>query len=145
MVAVDVPPGRRGHPATSKADCLNVERIAMQQVNVGMIGAGFVGKLHSVAYATMPMFFWPPPAIPVRKMIADATEDLAREAALRFGFEKSTGDWRRLVEDPEIQIVDIAVPNNLHAEMAIAAAEAGKHILCEKPLARTAAEAKLML
>ena len=117
----------------------------MQQLNVGMIGAGFVGKLHSVAYAAMPMFFWPPPAIPVRKMIADATEDLAREAAQRFGFEGYTGDWRRLVRDPEIHIVDIAVPNNLHAEMAIAAAEAGKHILCEKPLARTAPEARRML
>jgi predicted dehydrogenase len=117
----------------------------MQHVNVGLIGAGFVGKLHSVAYAAMPMFFWPPPAMPVRKMIADATEDLAREAALRFGFERYTGDWRRLVEDPEIQVVDIATPNNLHAEMAIAAAEAGKHILCEKPLGRNAAEAKRML
>ncbi len=117
----------------------------MRQLNVGLIGAGFVGKLHALAYAAMPMFFWPPPAFPVRKMMAEATEDLAREAALRFGFERYTSDWRRLVEDPEIHVVDIAVPNSLHAEMAIAAAEAGKHILCEKPLARNAAEAKRML
>lgn len=117
----------------------------MQQLNVGLIGGGFVGKIHAIAFAGVPMFFWPPPAMPVRKMIADATEDLAREMAVRFGFETSTGDWRRLVEDPDIHIVDIAVPNNLHAEMAIAAAEAGKHILCEKPLARNAAEAKRML
>jgi predicted dehydrogenase len=117
----------------------------METVNVGLIGGGFVGKLHAMAYAVMPMFFWPPPATPVRKVLADATEDLAREGARRFGFERATGDWRRLVEDPEIQVVDIATPNDLHAEMAIAAAEAGKHILCEKPLARSAAEAKRML
>jgi predicted dehydrogenase len=117
----------------------------VKTLNVGLIGAGFMAKAHSLAYAAMPMFFWPAPAIPRRKMIADVTEDLAGDAAARFGYEASTGDWRRLVEDPDIDIVDIAVPNNLHCEMAIAAAEAGKHIVCEKPLARTAEEAKRML
>lgn len=117
----------------------------MRELRVGLIGAGFMGKAHSLAYAAMPMFFWPAPAIPVRAVIAEATEELAAEGAARFGFESSTGDWRRVIDDPTIDIVDIATPNHLHPEMAIAAAEAGKHIICEKPLARTAVEAKAML
>lgn len=114
------------------------------RINVGLIGAGFMGKAHSLAYAAMPMFFWPAPAIPVRRVIAEVSEAAAREAAMRFGFERSTGDWRRVIEDPEVQVVDIATPNNSHAEIAIAAAQAGKHILCEKPLASSVAEARAM-
>ena len=117
----------------------------MREVNVAMIGGGFMAKAHSLALAGMPMFFWPAPAIPIRKVIADATPELARDAAVRFGFEKSTGDWREAISDPSVDAVDIVVPNDLHAEIAIAAAEAGKHIICEKPLARTGAEAKTML
>ncbi|GAC1445271.1 MAG: Gfo/Idh/MocA family oxidoreductase [Chloroflexota bacterium] len=117
----------------------------MRRLNVGMIGGGFMGKAHSLAYAGMPMCFWPPPAMPVRKMIAERSTDVAREEAERFGFESYTDDWRRLVNDPAIDIVDIVTPNNLHADMAIAAAEAGKMVLCEKPLARTTEESKRML
>ena len=116
----------------------------MKKLNVGLIGAGFMGKAHSLAYMAMPMFFWPAPAIPVRKSIVDVTDEIAAEAALRFGFEKSSSDWRSVVEDPEIDIIDIATPNHLHAEIAIAAAAAGKHIISEKPLARTGEEAKAM-
>ncbi|WP_434316397.1 Gfo/Idh/MocA family protein [Leifsonia sp. P73] len=116
----------------------------MQHLNVGLIGGGFMGKAHSLAYAAMPMFFWPAPALPVRHTIAEATDELAAEAARRFGFERSTSDWRSVVNDPDIHVVDIATPNHLHAEIAIAAAEAGKHIISEKPLARTSAEAKAM-
>jgi predicted dehydrogenase len=112
-----------------------------QRLNVGLIGAGFMGKAHSLAYAALPLFFWPTPAIPHRKTIADVTDALASEAAERFGFESGVSDWRRIVEDPDIHIVDIATPNDSHAEIAIAAAEAGKHVICEKPLARTAEEA----
>ena len=116
----------------------------MQELNVGLIGGGFMGKAHSLAYAAMPMFFWPAPAMPVRKAVAEANADLAATAAKRFGFERSTSDWRDIVEDPDIHVVDIATPNNLHAEVAIAAARAGKHIICEKPLARTSEESKAM-
>jgi predicted dehydrogenase len=116
----------------------------MQHLNVGLIGGGFMGKAHSLAYAAMPMFFWPAPALPVRHTIAEATDELAAEAARRFGFERSTSDWRSVVNDPDIHVVDIATPNHLHAEIAIAAAQAGKHIISEKPLARTAEEAKGM-
>ena len=116
----------------------------MKKLNVGLIGAGFMGKAHSLAYVAMPMFFWPAPAIPVRKTIVDVNDSIAAEAAQRFGFEKSTSDWRSVVEDPEIDIIDIATPNHLHAEIAIAAAAAGKHIISEKPLARSGDEAKTM-
>lgn len=116
----------------------------MQELNVGLIGGGFMGKAHSLAYAAMPMFFWPAPALPVRRTVAEANADLAATAAKRFGFERSTADWREIVEDPDIHVVDIATPNNLHAEVAIAAAKAGKHIICEKPLARTSEESKAM-
>lgn len=116
----------------------------MKNLNVGLIGGGFMGKAHSLAYSAMPMFFWPAPAIPVRHTIAEANDQLAAEAARRFGFENSTSDWHRIIEDPSIDVVDIATPNHLHAEIAIAAAQAGKHIICEKPLARTGDESKAM-
>ncbi|MDQ1485746.1 MAG: levoglucosan dehydrogenase [Actinomycetota bacterium] len=116
----------------------------MRTVNVGLIGAGFMGKAHSLAYAAMPMFYWPAPAMPVRKTVADVDAGLAAVAAQRFGFESSTGDWRSIIDDPDIELVDISTPNHLHAEIAVAAAAAGKHIICEKPLARTGVEARAM-
>jgi predicted dehydrogenase len=116
----------------------------VRTVNVGVIGAGFMGKAHSLAYAAMPMFFWPPPAIPRRLVIAELGDAAAREAAQRYGYERWAGDWAAVIDDPEVELVDIAVPNDAHAEIAIAAAEAGKHVLCEKPLARTADEARAM-
>ena len=117
----------------------------MQDVNIALIGGGFMGKAHSLAYAAMPMFFWPAPARPVRKTIVDVTEELASTAADRYGWERYATSWQDAVADPEIDVIDIATPNHLHAEIAIAAAEAGKHIICEKPLAPTSADAKRML
>ncbi|MDR2722180.1 MAG: Gfo/Idh/MocA family oxidoreductase [Cellulomonadaceae bacterium] len=117
----------------------------MKTYNVGVIGAGFMAKAHSMAYAAMPMFFWPAPGIPVRYSICDVTADLAADAASRLGFTKSTDDWRTIVNDPDVDAVSICTPNDSHAEIAIAAARNGKHILCEKPLANTAAEAKAMV
>jgi predicted dehydrogenase len=114
-------------------------------LNVAMIGGGFMGKAHAMAYAAMPMFFWPAPAIPVRKVVVDLTAELAEEGRLRYGFEESASDWRSVVSRPDIDVVDIVTPNDSHAPIAIAAAEAGKHIICEKPLARSGDEAKSML
>src|SRR3954463_12564914 len=119
-------------------------RMSVRTVNVGVIGAGFMGKAHSLAYAAMPMFFWPPPAIPRRLIIAEVGDAAAREAARRYGYERSTGDWRAVIDDPEVELVDIAVPNDAHPEIAIAAAEAGNQVVGEKPLARTAEEARAM-
>jgi predicted dehydrogenase len=113
-------------------------------VNVGLIGAGFMGKAHSLAYAAMPMFFWPPPAVPHRRIVAELDPVAARQAAERFGFDQSTSDWRAVIESDDVDLVDIAVPNDAHAEIAIAAARAGKHIICEKPLAGTVEEARAM-
>ena len=117
----------------------------MKQYKIGLIGAGFMAKAHSMAYASMPMFFWPAPGIPVRHMVCDVTNDLAKDAADRLGYVKYTDDWKNLVSDPEIDIVDICTPNNVHAEIAIAAANNGKHVFCEKPIAMTSDEAKAML
>lgn len=117
----------------------------MDKINVAMIGGGFMGKAHSIAYAAMPMHFWPAPAKPVKKVVVDVTEDLARTAAERYDWERFATDWRDVVADPEIDVIDIATPNHLHAEIAIAAAEAGKHIICEKPLASTIDDARRMV
>jgi predicted dehydrogenase len=116
-----------------------------KHLNVAMIGGGFMGKAHAMAYAAMPMFFWPAPAIPVRSVIVDVTDALAAEGRERYGFAESMSDWRAAIGRPDIDVVDIVTPNDSHAEIAIAAAAAGKHIICEKPLARTGDEAKTML
>lgn len=117
----------------------------MRDVNIALIGGGFMGKAHSMAYAAMPMFFWPAPARPVKKLVVEATEELAKTAAQRYSWEKHTSSWQDAVNDPDIDVIDIATPNHLHADIAIAAAEAGKHVICEKPLAPTTVEAKRML
>jgi predicted dehydrogenase len=114
-------------------------------VNIAMIGGGFMGKAHAAAYAAMPMFFWPCPAMPVRKLLVDVTAELAEEGRRRYGFEQATTNWREAVTSADIDVVDIVTPNDSHAEIAIAAAKAGKHVICEKPLARTGDEAKAML
>lgn len=116
----------------------------MEKLNVGLIGAGFMAKAHSIAYAGMPMFFWPAPAMPVKKIIVDINEASAKDAAAKLGFESYSTNWQDVVNDPDIDVIDICTPNNVHAEIAIAAAKAGKHILCEKPLSLTTAQAKEM-
>lgn len=117
----------------------------MKTLNIAMIGGGFMGKAHSAAYAAMPMFFWPPPAMPHRQVLVDVNDALAEEGRRRYGFAESSSDWRQTVSRPDIDVVDIVTPNDSHAEIAIAAAQAGKHIICEKPLARTGDEARTML
>ena len=116
----------------------------MKTLNVGLVGAGFMGKAHVVAYSNMPKFFWPAPAVPVLKTICDIDPDIARDAKDRFGFEKYCTDWQDIVNDPEIDVVSVCTPNNVHAPIAIAALKAGKHVLCEKPIASTLEDAKAM-
>jgi len=115
-----------------------------KKLNVAMIGGGFMAKAHAMAYAAMPMFFWPVPSIPHRKIVVDVRDGVAEEARQRFGFSEASSDWREVVCRPDVDIVDICTPNHLHAEIAIAAARAGKHIICEKPLARTIEESRAM-
>ena len=115
------------------------------EVGVGMLGYAFMGKAHSNAFRTIPYMMYPPPAIPRMVSISGRNEAAVAEAARRYGYEKYTTDWREQVADPDVQLFDNGGPNDMHAAPTIAAAEAGKHILCEKPLGRTAEESKAML
>ncbi len=115
------------------------------EIGVGMMGYAFMGKAHSNAYKTIPYMIYPPPAIPVLAAIAGRDADSVKEAALRYGYAAYYTDWHDLIKDERVQLFDNGGPNDVHAEPCIAAAQAGKHILCEKPLARTAKEAAAML
>ncbi len=114
------------------------------EVGVGMLGYAFMGKAHSNAMKKIPYMMYPPVAIPKLVAISGRDEAKVAEAAKRFGYQKYYTDWRAMIEDPEVQLVDNGGPNNLHADPSILAAQLGKHVLCEKPLARSAAEAKAM-
>ena len=106
-----------------------------------MLGYAFMGKAHANGYRTLPYMAWPPPLMPRLVSIAGRDEAGGRRGrAARFGFERYVTDWHELVADPEVELFDNSGPNNLHAEPTIAAAEAGKHVFCEKPLGRTADE-----
>jgi predicted dehydrogenase len=112
----------------------------VKPIGVGMLGYAFMGKAHSNAYKTLAYMTWPPPLMPQLVAIAGRNEDAVSEAARRYGFSEYVTDWKALVSDDRIQLFDNAGPNNLHAEPTIAAAEAGKHVICEKPLGRDATE-----
>src|SRR5262249_51796963 len=117
----------------------------MKQIGIGLIGTGFMGKAHAMAYAAAAGVF---PDLPLRpRLVGVASADAARatRAANQFGFERATTDWQSLIRDPAINVISITTPNVLHREMAIAAAKAGKHIHCEKPLAPTAKDAAEMV
>jgi len=113
-------------------------------LNVGMIGYKFMGRAHSNAWLKAARFF-DLKAKPVMKVVCGRHADGAQQLADKFGWRSVETDWRKVVEDPDIDILDINTPNDSHAEIAIAAARAGKHILCEKPLAMNVAECKAMV
>src|SRR5919204_3579337 len=109
-------------------------------IGVGMLGYAFMGKAHSNAFRKIAYMTWPPPLVPRLVAIAGRNEEAVAAAAQRYGWERWTTDWHDLVSDPGITLFDNGGPNALHAEPTVAAAEAGKHVLCEKPLGRTAVE-----
>ena len=111
--------------------------IGIGEIGIGMLGYAFMGKAHSNAFRKIAYMTWPPPLMPRLVAIAGRDEDAVAGAAQRYGYERSTTDWRDIVSDPSIGLFDNGGPNSLHAEPTIAAAEAGKHVLCEKPLGRT--------
>ncbi len=113
------------------------------RLRIGLIGTGFMGKAHVFGFAAAQRVFDLPYELELHT-VADRDETLAAAAARTLGFARSSGDWRSLVADPEIDLIDITAPNAFHREMALAAIAAGKHVYCEKPLAPTAAEAREM-
>lgn len=116
----------------------------MKQLNVGMVGYGFMGKAHSNAYRQVNHFF-DLDYQPVLKAVCGRTEENVRAFAAEAGWESIETEWRKLIERDDIDVIDIAVPNNLHRDIALAAAAAGKMIWCEKPLARNGEEGREMV
>ncbi|PSJ21641.1 gfo/Idh/MocA family oxidoreductase [Halomonas sp. ND22Bw] len=113
-------------------------------LNIGLIGSGFMGQAHADAYHRARMLYRDLPLAPRLYAIADQGDEVAEAARSRLGFEKAYGDWRTLVADPEVDVVDITSPNALHHEMAMTAIEHGKHVYCEKPLAMDDDQAREM-
>ncbi|MET0529705.1 MAG: Gfo/Idh/MocA family oxidoreductase [Microvirga sp.] len=116
----------------------------MKSLNIGLIGTGYMGKCHALAWNAVASVFGDVPR-PRLAVLAEASQDLAERKAQELGFERATGDWRALVADPEIDVVSITTPNALHPDMAIAALEAGKQVWCEKPMATKLVDAERML
>jgi predicted dehydrogenase len=116
----------------------------MKKLNVGLIGCGFMGRTHSNASRRVNNFF-DLEYQPVLRAVCDIDESRAKAFAAKWGYESIETDWRKLIARKDIDLVDITVPNDMHQQIAIAAAQAGKMILCEKPLARTAPEALKMV
>jgi predicted dehydrogenase len=116
----------------------------MKTLNVGLIGYGFMGRTHSNAFLQAPRFF-DLPYRPVLKAVAARNEERVKKFAANWGYESYETDWRTLVDRTDIDVIDIASPNDTHHDIAIAAARAGKIVMCEKPLGRNAAEAEAMV
>ncbi|MEX5720659.1 Gfo/Idh/MocA family protein [Geodermatophilus maliterrae] len=112
-------------------------------LGVGLIGHAFMGAAHSQAWRTAPHFF-DLPLHPELTVLAGRDRDRVTEAAARLGWASVETDWRRVVERDDVGLVDVCTPGDTHAEIAVAALEAGKHVLCEKPLANSVAEAEVM-
>lgn len=116
-----------------------------KEIRIGLIGTGFMGRTHSNGYNRVPNFFPDLMHTPVLKTVCSRNAEKVQAFADQWGYESTETDWRAVIARNDIDAVDICTPNDMHAEIAIAAAEAGKMILCEKPLARTVAEAQQMV
>jgi len=115
-----------------------------KKLNIGLVGYGFMGRTHSNAFLQTNRFF-DTPYDPVLKAVCARNAERVRSFAANWGYESTETDWRALVERTDIDLVDIASPNDTHAEIAVAAARAGKMVMCEKPLGRTATESEAMV
>jgi predicted dehydrogenase len=116
----------------------------MKKLNIGLVGYGFMARAHSNAYLTVSQFF-DLKYQPVLKAVAARDPEKVQQFAQKWGYRSHYTDWKQLVDHPEIDVIDIASPNDTHAEIAVAAAQAGKMILCDKPLARNLQEAHRMV
>jgi predicted dehydrogenase len=109
-------------------------------IGIGMLGYGFMGRAHAHAYRTLAYMTWPPPVRPELVVVAGRNLKAVNESARRYGFTNAATDWRDIVADDRVGLFDNTGPNSQHRQPTIAAAEAGKHVVCEKPLGRDAAE-----
>jgi predicted dehydrogenase len=116
----------------------------MKNLNIGLVGYGFMGRTHSNAFLQAPRYF-DLPLKPVLKALCARNADRAKAFASNWGYESVETDWRKLVDRKDIDLIDIASTNDTHLEIAVAAAKAGKIVMCEKPLGRNAVEAKAMV
>lgn len=116
-----------------------------KELRIGLIGGGFMGRTHSNGYKRVSDFFPELQYRPILKAVCSRREDRVRAFAEQWNYKSVETDWKKIINRDDIDAVDICTPNNMHAEIAIAAAEAGKMVLCEKPLARTLAEAQEMV
>lgn len=114
----------------------------MDKINVAVIGHKFMGRAHTYAYTALPIFF--DPGVEVVKKVLCSNEEGVIGTAKRWGYERAELNWKDVVDDPDIDVIDIAAPSAIHAEVAIAAARAGKHVFCEKPLALDMTDAEQM-
>ncbi len=114
-----------------------------QTLGIGLVGTKFMGRAHSNAWMSAPKFFNLPLHVVMRAASGRDVKELA-EFSQRWGWQCCSDDWRDLLEDPQVGLVDVCTPNHVHAEVAIAALEAGKHVACEKPLAGTLSDARAM-
>lgn len=117
--------------------------MASEPLNIGLIGCGFMGRTHSNAFRQAEVFF-DLARRPVLKAVCSRSSDTVQSFASRWGYESTETDWRELIERDDIDLIDIASPNDTHKDIAIAAAEAGKMVMCEKPLGRNAEESAAM-
>lgn len=114
----------------------------MTEVHIGLVGAGWMGKAHTSALLNAQMLFGPESGVAVFEIVADSNEAAAKEAQHKLGYKRYSLDWKDVINDPNVDVVDIATPNAFHYEVAKAALEAGKHVYCEKPLSISGEESK---
>ena len=113
-------------------------------LRIAMVGSGVMAKSHTLAFRSVATVYGQVPLLPQLSLLVDTSEELASAGAVALGYRRWATDWREAIDDPDIDVVDIVTPNDLHAEITLAALRAGKHVYCEKPLALTAVDARRM-
>lgn len=115
----------------------------MKEIGIGVIGTGFMGKAHSIAYSASASVFGTG-LRPRLEMVCDLSPERAQVRAADLGFSRYSSDWREVVNDPAVELISVCTPNDTHAEISIAALNAGKHVWCEKPMSTTLADSTAM-